>query len=151
MHGTFQITTKLFLMDGNHLLILNDRKSGTGDLPGGRLTQAEIHMPWTEALLREVVEELGPKVRISIQRGPLFAFPHWIVESAQDAMGLAFRGSYLGGPIVLSEEHDSFRWVPIHSYDPDGTFSPTLALALKRFAAEVAGGFGRPGFAARTT
>lgn len=41
-HGFFQITQKLFLRDGNQLLVLRDRKSGHGDLPGGRMNEDEF-------------------------------------------------------------------------------------------------------------
>ena len=38
-HGLFQITQKVFIRKGNLLLIMKDKKSGAGDLPGGRNTQ----------------------------------------------------------------------------------------------------------------
>ena len=132
--GFFQITTKLFLMDGNHLLILQDRQSGTADLPGGRITQDEFHAAWSQALRRELLEELGPQVQLTVQPQPLFAFPHFVLSDATDALGLAFRGSYLGGTIVLSDEHDRWEWVRLATLEPHGVFPPTLARAVERFA-----------------
>jgi hypothetical protein len=54
--GFFQISLKLFLMRGDELLILRDRASKYGDLPGGRLGETEIYLPFPESLGREIRE-----------------------------------------------------------------------------------------------
>ncbi len=133
--GVFQVTTKLFLLDGTHLLTLRDRDSGTGDLPGGRLEQSEFNEPWEQAVEREVREELGDRILVSIHPESLFVFPHFILKDRVDALGVAFRGTYLGGPLELSEEHDRWKWVNLKSYEPEGFFPPTLAAAIRRFQA----------------
>lgn len=132
-HPTFQITLKLFLMAGSHLLVLRDQKSQTGDLPGGRITGAEFTGPWHSALERELREELGTGLRAVIRSEPLFVFDHLILEEQAPALGIAFQGSYLGGPLTLSDEHDHFEWVELSSYEPEGFFASTMARAVRRF------------------
>lgn len=145
-HGSFQITTKVFLMDGNHLLILKDRASGLADLPGGRITQSELHAPWLNAVHRELREELGSGVQLVVRPRPIFVFPHIILKENKDALGVAFPGRYFGGQIDLSDEHDSLEWINPLVGSPSWAFPPTLEQAMKQFVAwhGRAGGGGPP-------
>ena len=43
-HGLFQITQKVFIRNGNLLLVMKDKKSGAGDLPGGRMNEDEFFL-----------------------------------------------------------------------------------------------------------
>lgn len=70
-HGFFQITQKLFLRKGDELLILRDRKSGLGDLPGGRMNENEFFEDWSLSMQREIEEELGSQVQIRVSTKPL--------------------------------------------------------------------------------
>ena len=58
-HGSFQITQKAFVRKGDLLLVMKDKKSGEGDLPGGRMNEDEFFGDWIESLQRELDEELG--------------------------------------------------------------------------------------------
>jgi len=130
--GSFQITLKVFLEKDGEFLVLRDRDSGTGDLPGGRLGRDEFYEPWHRALEREFREELGEDVRYRLEEEPLFIFPHFVIKDQTEALGVAYRARYLGGKIVLSEEHDQMSWEKTDAYNPDGFFPPTLAAAVRR-------------------
>ncbi|HNH08033.1 MAG TPA: NUDIX hydrolase, partial [Leptospiraceae bacterium] len=75
-HSVFQITQKLFLRKGQKLLVLRDRKSGLGDLPGGRMTEKEFFSDWKESLKRELVEELGSSFSIKIHDDIILVHRH---------------------------------------------------------------------------
>ena len=133
--GFFQISLKLFLMRGDELLILRDRASKYGDLPGGRLGETEIYLPFPESLGREIREELGESVRYSLNPEPLFVFPHKMI-AGHEALGIAFIGRYEGGEIELSEEHGQMKWENVRSFDPRSVFFAHLLDAVLRFQSE---------------
>ncbi len=133
--GFFQISLKVFLMRGNEMLILRDRSSQRGDLPGGRLGEVEIELPFEETVAREMREELGPDLRYSLIREPIFVFPHKMF-AGHPALGIAFLASYEGGPITLSEEHDWMDWVDARAYPPEPLFVAHLKDAVLRFQRE---------------
>lgn len=131
--GAFQISLKVFLVHDDAFLVLRERSTGRGDLPGGRLAHAEFYEPWSRCITRELREELGSEVGFTLHEEPLFVFPHFIVSAGRDALGVAYRADYHGGAIQLSEEHDAHAWVSIRAYDPDAFFTPHVAAAIRRF------------------
>ncbi len=131
--GFFQITLKVFLRHGDAFLVLRDRITQAGDLPGGRLSRSEFYGDWTAAIRRELREELGPDLACRLDEEPLFLFPHPIVSAGTDGLGVAYRAAYRGGPVRLSEEHDAYEWVPIATYDPSGFFTEPMARAVRRY------------------
>ncbi|MEQ8352349.1 MAG: NUDIX hydrolase [Leptospiraceae bacterium] len=150
--GSFQITLKLFLCDlesqieqsstnsGNFinpaeiasLLVLKDRGTGQGDLPGGRLNHDEIYEPFELSLAREVKEELGD-VSCEIYPDPIFIFPHFVEKDQADALGVAYIGRFLRGGIQLSEEHTQYSWRPLEALVPESMFVHTMLAAVQRF------------------
>lgn len=135
--GLFQISLKLFVVRGGDFLVLRERETGRGDLPGGRLAPSEFYEDWQRSIAREVLEELGPDVRLRVEPDPLFVFPHFILSAGRDALGVAYRADFEGGEIRLSDEHDAYRWEPIGGYDPGGFFSEHVARAVRRFQQEL--------------
>lgn len=137
--GVFQLTQKAFLVrpgpSGDELLVLRDARSGRGDLPGGRLDEGELHGEWRDALARELVEELGPEARWTLDPAPRFWFKHRIHASGYDALGFAWTARWEGGEVALSEEHDRLDWVPLATLDPSAWFTDHLADAVRRFLA----------------
>jgi 8-oxo-dGTP diphosphatase len=99
----FLVGQKAFIERDGRLLILffDGRKV---DLPGGRVQAGE---ELADALRREVREEtgleieIGAPVRVWLSRRHAPA-PSYIV---------GFLCRYLSGEVVLSDEHDSFRWI----------------------------------------
>ncbi|MEM7183407.1 MAG: NUDIX domain-containing protein [Spirochaetota bacterium] len=131
--GFFQITLKLFLRDGNRLLILRDKNSGQGDLPGGRLTQEEFFADWLVALQRELYEELGANAKYSINTPHFMLHKHLIDDGEHACLWIGYRGSWQGGEIRLSHEHDFMDWVDVTSYDPTTFFRGTSLEAIQEY------------------
>lgn len=136
----FQITLKLFLIKEGQFLVLRDRKSGFGDLPGGRLGEKEIYEPLTTALAREVGEELGDEIQYMVSDEPAFIFPMKMWSGGYEALGIAFVGFYDSGEIDLSDEHDHMEWVDLISYDPADLFSEHMLDAVRKFLTMVRSG-----------
>ncbi len=64
-HAQYQVATKALLFKDDQILVLIT-PDGYLDFPGGRADESERNLPWTEALRREVAEELGEQVSIEI-------------------------------------------------------------------------------------
>ncbi len=131
--GFFQITLKVLLHRGKEFLVLRDRQSGEGDLPGGRLSAGEIYKPWRESIAREIEEELGPAVRYRLEENPLFVQPHWIKNGGHEALAIFFRADFVDGEIRLSDEHDRMAWADPSSFDPASWFSDHLLEGVQRY------------------
>ncbi|MBL8020206.1 MAG: NUDIX hydrolase [Leptospirales bacterium] len=132
MPGFFQITLKLFLLRGQEMLILRDRDSQLGDLPGGRISADEIYQPFARSLAREIQEELGD-IAYNLEPDPIFLFPHRIQNGNHPALGIAFMASFKSGNIVLSDEHDWMAWVDVQTYIPAPLFKEHLLDAVVQF------------------
>lgn len=131
--GRFEITLKVFLVDGDQFMVLHDRASGEGDLPGGRLGPAEISANWIESIDRELSEELGPGARWRVSPEPIFMWPHRFPSTGQYGLGIAFLGVWEGGVVTLSDEHDGWAWLPLDSTEVTGWFHGTMLGAVRRF------------------
>jgi len=134
--GFFQITQKVFLIRGDDFLVLRDRKTQFGDLPGGRLAANEIYEPLEHAIAREMREELG-NVDYRLQAEPAFLFPHRIQDGGHPALGIAYIAKYLGGDPTLSDEHDWMSWANIREYDPRPLFCEHMLDAVLRFQSSL--------------
>ena len=131
--GRFEVTLKMFLVDGDQLLVLHDRASGEGDLPGGRLGADEISGPWQDAIARELVEELGGAARWRVEPEPLFVWPHFFPSTGRYGLGIAFLGAWEGGTVTLSDEHDAWAWLGLDSPQVGDWFHGTMLDAVRRF------------------
>ncbi|HMV77247.1 MAG TPA: NUDIX hydrolase [Leptospiraceae bacterium] len=129
-HSVFQITQKLFLRKGQKLLVLRDRKSGLGDLPGGRMTEKEFFSDWKESLKRELVEELGSSFSIKIHDDIILVHRHRVNADNHPCIILGYEGEFLSGEPVMSDEHDFMEWVDINTYNPENLFSEYMLEAV---------------------
>ncbi|EPG74066.1 NUDIX domain protein [Leptospira fainei serovar Hurstbridge str. BUT 6] len=135
-HGFFQITQKVFLRRGSELLILRDRKSGYGDLPGGRMNEDEFYGDWQESLSRELAEEMGNRCEIKVHPRPLFVHKHRVSEGNHPCVIIAYHAEFIGGEIMLSDEHDFISWVDAKTYDPRGLFFEYMLDAILLYQKE---------------
>lgn len=117
----FQVSIKVFLQNkaGETLLLTSPKDSlmsGFCDLPGGRIDQSEMKLPFTEILRREVAEELGDAVHYTLNsERPVAAARHnfWSrrAESEMWVLQLYFSAKYVGGEVKISDEHAGYKWV----------------------------------------
>ncbi|KKU39325.1 MAG: hypothetical protein UX54_C0014G0005 [Parcubacteria group bacterium GW2011_GWA2_46_39] len=120
-NAKLQISLKILLMNnkGKFLLLrnrLDGSLAGTFDFPGGRIAEKEIGMPFDIILRRELIEELGPGVHLSIKPSPIAIGRHKYTDrlgTANHVVWLLFPGTYKNGAIKISSEHISYQWKKI--------------------------------------
>lgn len=132
-HGFFQLTQKLFIRKGNLLLILRDRKSQLGDLPGGRMNQDEFYDDWLKSLERELFEELGGNIKVKINPRPMLVYKHKVNDGNYPCIIVGYHGEYESGDLMLSEEHDYFEWIDVNQYDPELLFADYMLDAINYY------------------
>ncbi len=129
-HGLFQITQKVFIRNGNLLLVMKDKKSGAGDLPGGRMNEDEFFLDWMDSLNRELIEELGSNFQVKINPVPILVHKHRVNEGNHPCVIIGYDGIFQSGEISISDEHDFFQWVDVNTYKPEELFSEYMLDAL---------------------
>ncbi|WCL49424.1 NUDIX hydrolase [Leptospira sp. GIMC2001] len=137
-HGFFQITQKLFLRRGDELLVLRDKKSGYGDLPGGRMTEKEFFEDWIDSLDREMAEEMGSGFLYSTNPEPIFIHKHKVTEGNHPCIIIGYEGKYISGEVEMSDEHDYMEWVNVKTYDPSTLFEDYMLDAVRKYLKEYA-------------
>jgi 8-oxo-dGTP pyrophosphatase MutT (NUDIX family) len=137
-HGFFQITQKLFLRDGEMLLVMRDRKSGFGDLPGGRMDEDEFYNDWMISIDREIREELGSEVKIKVNPKPFMFHKHRVNEGNHPCVIIGYHAELISGKIRMSDEHDFMEWVNINNYNPSPLFTEYMLDAVKVYLNEYA-------------
>ncbi len=141
---TFHVSQKLFIINGKReLLILKSANNPFYDVPGGRLDKDEFNSPLLDSLRREIREELGRGVSLTIQKG--------VVALARDCLWnkvlgrldyerhvflLFYEAQYQGGEIMLSDEHESYKWVKIATFNPVNMFKPGTEQAIREYLAK---------------
>lgn len=137
-HGSFQITQKVFIRDGEKLLILRDRKSGFGDIPGGRMNEDEFFQDWLLSLKREVEEELGTDFKIAIDPKPFLVHKHRVLMGNHPCIIIGYKAKYISGTIQMSDEHDFMDWVDAKTYKMSDLFSEYMLEAMEIYQKEYA-------------
>ncbi len=98
-----------------------DLSSGKWGLPGGRIQESEMEIGLADCLLREIKEELGDSVEISVENyfDSFFRFLEKTkVTSVKHAFAIIFICKFLSGEIKLQElELDEFMWVNKETYE----------------------------------
>lgn len=110
-HALYQVATKALLYKDDKILVLHT-PDGYLDFPGGRVDESERNVPWAEALKREIAEEIGESVQISIGHS-LFVSKrqyHWGGDTHYIA-AIFFECKYITGEIKLSSEHGKSEWL----------------------------------------
>lgn len=132
-HGFFQITQKIFLKKNGLLLVCRDKKSGHGDLPGGRMDQEEFFMDWMRSLEREVREELGKDFKVSINPKPILIHKHRVNDGNHPCIIIGYEAEWISGEIQISDEHDFFEWVDPKNFKPETLFSEYMLETIEEY------------------
>ena len=112
-HALYQVATKAFIHDNKKVLVLYT-PSGTIDFPGGRVDETERNIGWTESLQREVAEELGEDIRISIGKTLFVGKRSYTHNGITHHIATIFYScAYITGKIALSDEHDEHEWTQL--------------------------------------
>ena len=110
-HALYQVATKALLFKDDRILALIT-PDGYLDFPGGRVDESERDLPWTDALRREVAEELGEQVSIEIGQ-TLFVSKRQYDKDERTyyIAAIFFKCKYIDGDIELSDEHVNHEWL----------------------------------------
>ncbi len=111
----FRNAVKAFIVKNGEVLLIRRRsndvhKPGQWDIPGGRLGLGEDPIV---GLKREVQEEVGINVGIEMP----IDIHHFIRDDGQKITMIIFWCIPLSTDIVLSEEHQEYKWVSLESAD----------------------------------
>src|SRR5437868_2592076 len=94
------VAVKLFLRDGNKLLITHDI-FGDWDLPGGRIRKDEFDKPLDDVIERKMQEELGDQIEYSLGEPRVFfrveRQEHNLNGQAVRIFGVGYVAEYNGG------------------------------------------------------
>lgn len=97
--------------DGKVLVMRRAREPAHGlfTLPGGRVEPGEtVH----EAVTREIREETALEIALAGLAGTHDAIRHDAAgRLVQHYVILAFAARWIGGDVVLNDEHDTYRWL----------------------------------------
>lgn len=132
-HGFFQITQKAFIRRGDELLVMRDRKSGEGDLPGGRMNEDEFFGDWILSLKRELSEELGNNLKLKIKEDVILVHKHRVNLGNHPCIILGYEAEFESGELQISDEHDYMEWVNTKTYNPEPLFSEYMLEAVKKY------------------
>lgn len=82
----------------------DDHKPGVWETVGGGMDREETPQA---GLQREILEETGLEVDV---RAPFNVFT-FKKDTGEFKVGITFLCEYLGGEVVLSDEHSDYRWI----------------------------------------
>lgn len=131
-HEYYQLSLKVIMKNDNgEVLGLGGLPDGIFagfyDFPGGRVSKGEFNLDFSEVIKREIFEELG-EIKYEIFSQPVAVgktfVPSIKTRSGKDinVLYLFFEAKYLGGDIVISEEHIDYRWIDVEKEDLDKLF-----------------------------
>ena len=108
---------------------------GRYDLPGGRIDSDELEMLPLAVIKRELAEELGD-VQANISERPVatsIVLPELTFSKKHPIFYVFFEGKYLGGDIVISDEHSGWRWIDLSSEKMQDSFIDAIAHGVKMY------------------
>lgn len=105
----FEVSLKAFIVRDDRVLVVREADTGYWELPGGRIDEGEEWAAHDAVLLREIAEEAGPDLLITISERAL----SWVRQRPEDGCYQFIVGrvcGYAGGAVRLSSEHDAYDW-----------------------------------------
>ena len=110
--------TAVIFNSKDEFLMLKSQRAEVWVLPGGGMEKDEDVMG---CLRRELREELGDEVQVEIL-GIAVGCSFTLLQAL--AVGLTFVGTYLGGEITLSDEHEACRWLHLTEMEKEHISQP---------------------------
>ncbi len=105
-HQFFKVAQKAFIDRDGQVLVVYFPDGGL-DFPGGRIDVGEDDL--MASIKREVREETSLEIEVGEP------FTTWL-NATRTVFIVGYRCRFVSGDVVLSEEHDSYRWVDAGSY-----------------------------------
>lgn len=131
----YYVAVKLFLRDGDKLLITHD-VFGAWDLPGGRIKKDEFNTPLEAVIERKVQEELGPDLKYELGKPNVFfrveRFEHGLEKQVR-IFAVGYDAKYNGGKIKLWKYHDQMKWVDVKTFKPEDYFTGGWLTGVKEY------------------
>lgn len=129
-HALYQVATKALIFNGDKVLVLHTPDNYI-DFPGGRVDESERDIPWSEALKREISEEVGDNFQVDIGQ-TLFVSKRYFQKAGKDThiAAIFFECKFVGGDVTLSDEHGNHSWMTMEELL--GTDQPFLSEDEKR-------------------
>ena len=117
-NAVFYCSLKVVLKNsGGQILALEAQTigdlSGFYDLPGGRIDEGEISLPFEPLLDREIKEEVGA-IQYTIDPRPIFSTTWTLPSYLHPFVYVYYEGQYKSGDIKISDEHMSYKWVNLN-------------------------------------
>jgi 8-oxo-dGTP diphosphatase len=103
----FQVGQKAFIERDGELLVMFFEGQKV-DFPGGRIQEGEDDLE--AALKREVREETSLEISVGAP------FTTWLAGRHGGVYIVGYRCTYVSGEVILSEEHNGYRWVNRDTY-----------------------------------
>lgn len=137
----YYVAVKLFLRDGDKLLITHD-VFGAWDLPGGRMRKDEFDKPFEAIIKRKIGEELGPEVKYELGQ-PRILFRVERMEAGLNKkvriFAVGYDAAYFGGDIRLWDVHDEMKWVSVKTFRPEEYFTGGWLRGVQEYLAKFTG------------
>lgn len=134
------VAVKLFLRDGNKLLITHDI-FGSWDLPGGRIRKEEFDKPLESVIKRKIREELGAEVKYKLGEPNVFfrveREEHNLRGQKVRIFAVGYDATYLGGTIQLGDHHDQKEWVDIKTFQPEKYFTGGWLTGVQEYLRKI--------------
>lgn len=139
----YQISLKTILKnEKDEVLILNGHPrgdfSGYYDLPGGRIDVDEFTTPFANIIERELKEEVGD-IKVAIHPKPVALGRHLIPASMTSKktdlhiLYIFYEAKLINGDIVISDEHDGFKWINLKDSQPAKLFKSGILEGIKMY------------------
>jgi len=139
----YQISLKTILKnDKDEVLILNAHQqggfAGFYDLPGGRIDKDEFTKPFLEIIQREAKEEIG-NIKMEINPKPVAIGRHLVPASMTSEnsdlhiLYVFFEAKFISGDIVISKEHDGFKWINLEKIQTSKFFKSGILEGINTY------------------
>ena len=140
---SYQVSLKTILINNkDEVLILNGHPQGSFagfyNLPGGRIDKDEFTKPFLEIIQREAKEEIG-NIEMKVNPKPVslgrHLIPSYKTSENKDLhiLYIFFEAKFISGDIVISKEHDGFKWINLKKSQPAKLFTSGILEGINTY------------------